>query len=139
MTEEFTGEEALVWAGQLSMYDAYMTGNREQSNANIADDVTLWDSEYGPMIFGLDGLDALRDSRPPAAPTTSVASLDTADPVITVYGDIAVLRHILIVNYDDPARPSDWVRNTAVWKKNGDRWQVVHNHEDVFVTPPDAA
>lgn len=139
MTDEFTGEEALVWAGQLSMYDAYMTGNREQSNANIADDVTLWDSEHGPMIFGLAGLDALRDARPPAAPTTSVSSLDTEDPVITVFGDIALLRHILIVNYDDPNRPSDWVRNTAVWKKNGDRWQVIHNHEDVFVTPPDAA
>ncbi len=113
------------------MYDAYMTGDREKSNANIAAEATMWDSERRDMVFGLDGLEALRDSRPAPDPTTAVASLEAIDPIVTVWGDIALLRHILIVHYADGR--SDYVRNTAVWRRGQDRLQVVHNHEDVFV------
>ncbi|MEY2822804.1 MAG: hypothetical protein RLZZ485_440, partial [Actinomycetota bacterium] len=50
------------------------------------------------------------------------------DPVITIYGDMAVNRHYLKVIYSDA--PSREVRNTGVWKRFPQGWQLVHNHED---------
>ncbi|RBM24347.1 hypothetical protein [Streptomyces sp. PT12] len=71
--------------------------------------------------------------RPPTAPDR-LPRLRAKAPLITVWGATALLRHVLTIEppAPDPART---VRNTSVWRRLGERWLLVHNHEDVIATP----
>jgi ketosteroid isomerase-like protein len=113
------------------MYDAYLTSDRARADSYIADDVTIWDTEHEPLVHGLSGLNALRDSRP-AGSVAAVAGIDVTDPLVDVWGDVALVRHTFSVRFVDPATAPERVRNTAVWRRRDDRWLVVHNHEDVL-------
>jgi ketosteroid isomerase-like protein len=118
------------------MYDAYMASDRARADSFIADDVTLWDTEHEPLVHGLSGLNQLRDSRP-AGSVAAVAGIDvTTEPVIDVFGDIAVVRHTFTVRFTDPGASDERVRNTGVWQRRNGRWLMVHNHEDVLPGPP---
>ena len=125
-------DAAAIWAGVLEMYQGYLTGDRERGNAHIAEDVTLWDTAHEPLVVGLSGLEALRDARPAPAETSRVTAIETGEPVIDVWGDIALCRHTFEVVFADPATPNERVRNTGVWHRRDGRWVVVHNHEDVL-------
>ena len=68
----------------------------------------------------------MRDRRPPGAPP---AAIEASDPVIDVWGDIALVRHLLtVVESGQTTR----VRNTSVWRSQDGEWLCVHNHEDVL-------
>lgn len=132
MTPLANPDAEAIWAAVLDMYDCYLTGDRERSNGHIAPDVTLWDSEHEPLLVGRDALDALRDTRPAPTEQTRVSAIETGEPVIDVWGDVALCRYVFEVVFADPSRPRERVRNTAVWHKRDGRWVVVHNHEDVL-------
>lgn len=117
------------------MYDAYLTSDRARADSYIADDVTLWDTEHEPLVRGLAGLNALRDARPTGS-VAQVAGIDVTDPIVDVWGDIALVRHTFVVRFVDTATAPERVRNTAVWQRRDDRWLVVHNHEDVLPEGP---
>jgi ketosteroid isomerase-like protein len=104
-----------------AIYDAFLAGDRETIDARISPDATLWDAFHEPLLrYG--------DERPPA-PAEHPADLRPSDPVIDVFGDVALVRHLLTVVYED--RPEQRVRNTSVWRRVDGRWMCVHNHEDL--------
>jgi ketosteroid isomerase-like protein len=78
------------------------------------------------LIRGKRELDRLRDRRPPGAPPSAI---EASDPVIDVWGDIALVRHVLSVVEDGRTIR---VRNTSVWRRTNGTWLAVHNHEDVL-------
>ena len=86
------------------------------------------------MLFRL-----ARDRRPAgdraAAAGPAVVGLDAADPVIDVWGDVALARHWVTVRFAGDAAPPQDVRVTTVWRLVDGRWLAVHNHEDVRATP----
>jgi ketosteroid isomerase-like protein len=52
--------------------------------------------------------------------------------VIDVFGDVALVRHVLLVTFPpESGEPSQRIRNTSVWRKLDAGWLCVHNHEDV--------
>jgi ketosteroid isomerase-like protein len=61
--------------------------------------------------------------------------LTAYDHVIDVFGDLALARYWLRVDYHalapDAVHPPALVRNTAVLRRNGTGWLMVHLHEDV--------
>jgi ketosteroid isomerase-like protein len=117
----------LVWAGVNAIYGGFLAGDREAIDRNISPEATMWDSAHEPLIRGRRELDAVRDARPNDGPTPR--SLEARDPVIDVYGDVALLRHVLVATYPDGAE--ERIRNTSVWRRLDGEWQCVHNHEDV--------
>lgn len=118
-----------VWAAVGAIYDGFLAGDRAAIDANIADDATMWDAFHAPLIRGKEELDAVRDARPSEGPRPSELRAD--DPVIDVFGDVAVVRHILTVV--TPGEPEQRVRNTSVWRRDdGGRWLCIHNHEDLL-------
>ncbi|WP_159451368.1 nuclear transport factor 2 family protein [Demequina sp. NBRC 110054] len=137
MSHDETSPAAQITAAIRDMYDAYLAGDRERSNGHIAADVTLWDSVHEDLIRGRAGLDALRDARPDSESNTLVKAIEVTEPVIDVWGDIALARHTFEVVFHDTAEPTERVRNTAVWRRDDGRWRVIHNHEDVLpsITP----
>jgi ketosteroid isomerase-like protein len=87
----------------------------------------MWDSAHEPLVRGKSELDAVRDARPSDGPRPT--DLRATDPMIDVYGDTALVRHVLLVDFADA--PTERIRNTSVWRKVDGRWLCVHNHEDV--------
>jgi ketosteroid isomerase-like protein len=122
-------ESTEVWAAVNAIYAGFLAGDREAIDSHIAADATIWDSAHEPLVRGRDELDAVRDARPANGPRPS--RLDAVDPVIDVFGDTAVVRHVLVITFPDGA-PEQRIRNTSIWRKVDGRWLCVHNHEDVL-------
>lgn len=109
-----------------AIYEGFLAGDRAAIDRNISPDATVWDSEHEPLLRGKADLDAVRDARPADGPKP--VDLVASDPVIDVYGDVGVVRHLLTVRFD--GRPDARIRNTSVWRRVDGRWLCVHNHED---------
>jgi ketosteroid isomerase-like protein len=121
-----TPDERAVWAAVNAVYAGFLAGDRAAVDANISPDATVWDSAHEPLLRGRADLDAVRDSRPSDGPRPT--ALDAVDPVIDVFGDVALVRHVLVVRLPDG---EERIRNTSVWRKADGRWLCIHNHEDV--------
>ena len=90
----------------------------------------MFDSDAMPLIHGKAELDAIRDARPARAATDPIVRIRARAPEVRVWGDTAVLLHVLAVDPGDGGLEQA-VRNTSVWRRGADRWRMVHNHEDV--------
>jgi ketosteroid isomerase-like protein len=116
-------DQRYIWNGVLTIEK-----NRPKIDQFIHEDCTVWDSHERNLAFGLKGLNEVRARRPQDGSGPKVERIDATEPEITIYGDMAVARHYLTVVYADA--PSREIRNTGVWKKFDQGWQLVHNHED---------
>jgi ketosteroid isomerase-like protein len=114
-----------VWAAVNAIYAGFTAGDRAAIDANLSPDATMWDSSHEPLIAGKAELDAVRNARPAGGPTPD---LEARDPVIDVFGDLALVRHVLVARLPDEVVR---IRNTSVWRKQDGRWLCIHNHEDV--------
>jgi ketosteroid isomerase-like protein len=121
-----------IWQAVLDMYQGFLTGDRTRIDGHIADDATVWDSEEPDLAIGKAALDEIRARRPQDDSAPKVADIQASSPVIDVWGDTAVCRHLLTVTFVDGAAPTQHVRNTGVWRRVDGRWLVFHNHEDVL-------
>ena len=124
-------DKAYIWSGVRKMLDSFLAGDRQTADDFIHQDVTLWDSVVPELIIGLEGLNALRDARTVSAGPSSIKEISNENPVIDIYGDIAVVRYDLFVRFKNEA-PDEIIRNSAVWRKFPEGWLVIHNHEDVL-------
>jgi ketosteroid isomerase-like protein len=123
-------EEEAVWAAVQAIYAAFLAGDRAAIDANISPEATIWDSGHEQLVRGREQLDAVRDARPAGGPAP--VALDAQDPVIDVFGEFAVVRHVLVVRFaPDSGLEDERIRNTSVWRKPDGRWLCIHNHEDV--------
>ena len=121
-----TDDERAIWAALNEIYAGFLAGDRARTDRSIDPTATIWDSEEPGLVRGKDELDAVRNRRPPSAPPEELVA---SDPVIDVFGDVAVVRHLLTVVADGRTTR---IRNTSVWRRRDGAWLVVHNHEDVL-------
>jgi ketosteroid isomerase-like protein len=119
-------DAAEVWAAVSAVYAGFLAGDRAAIDANISPDATVWDSAHEPLLRGKAELDAVRDARPAGGPHPT--DLEATDPVIDVIGDLALVRHVLLVH---STSGTERIRNTSVWQRTDGRWRCIHNHEDV--------
>ena len=124
-----------IWAATLDIYDGFLAGDRARIDGHLHPDVTLWDTDEAELIVGLAALGAVRDRRPAVSAAPVVVALDAADPVIDVWGDVALARHWVTVRFADDAAAAQDVRVTTLWRWVDGRWLAVHNHEDVRASP----
>jgi ketosteroid isomerase-like protein len=120
-------DEAAVWARVRAIYDGFLAGDSDAVDTLLHRDVTIWDSAEFGLVRGLGQLRDMRARRNPG--TAAVTRLDATDPVIAVWDDTALVRHVLIVELSDGSQQV--VRNTSVWRRTDGDWLAVHNHEDV--------
>jgi ketosteroid isomerase-like protein len=119
-------DAAEVWAAVNAVYAAFLADDRAAIDVHLSPDATVWDSEHEPLLRGKAELDVARDARPADGPTPT--DLEAVDPVIDVFGDVALVRHVLLVHLPEG---TERIRNTAAWRKVDGRWLCIHNHEDV--------
>jgi len=119
-----------VWAAVNAIYGGFLAGDRGAIDQRIAPEATIWDSAHEPLLRGRQELDAVRDARPEDGPRPS--SLEATEPVIDVFDDVALVRHVLVVGFSPESElKAQRIRNTSVWRKTEGGWLCVHNHEDV--------
>lgn len=124
-------EQERLWAAVNAIYQGFLAGDRDAIDRNISPDATVWDSSHEPLLRGKADLDAVRDARRPE--DASPSSLDAVDPVIDIFGDIGLVRHVLIASFPPGSGGRELrIRNTSVWRRSGERWVCLHNHEDAI-------
>jgi ketosteroid isomerase-like protein len=129
-TRTVDAEAEAVWSAVTSIYAGFLADDRAAVDRHISAGATIWDSAHVPLIRGRRELDAVRDARP--ATGTRPAGLEAVDPVIDVFGEVALVRHVLVVTFPpESGEPEQRIRNTSVWRRTDGRWLCVHNHEDV--------
>ncbi|RSS58603.1 DUF4440 domain-containing protein [Streptomyces sp. WAC01280] len=127
---------ASVWRVITTMYEAYSAGDRARIDACLDPEATVWDSASAGLLFGKPDLDRVRDERPTGGEGPVETGLEPYRQVVDVFGDIAVLRFWLRVEFaPDPSAGElcpELVRNTAVLRRGVEAgWRIVHLHEDV--------
>jgi len=119
----------VIWAAQQEMYAGFEAGTKARTDQHIHETATLWDSGYWDMMRGVEGLEVIRAARPTGPDQPTVESLTALDPVIEVYGEIAIARHNARVVYVEDV-PDKLIRNTGIWRRFDEGWRLIHNHEE---------
>ena len=122
----------IIWGNVRAMLDAFMAKNRVLADSYISEDVTLWDSEERELVHTLVGLNQLRDRRPTDGSGPKLLGIDNIKPVISVHGDFAIARYELHVRTEGGVH-DEYIRNTAIWRRENGEWKCFHNHEDKLV------
>ncbi|MDV9178321.1 DUF4440 domain-containing protein [Streptomyces sp. W16] len=124
-------ELAEVWTVITGMYEGYTAGDRERVDSFLDPEATLWDSATPELICGRTELNRVRDSRPVSEDGPEETGLTAYGEVVDVFGDLAVARYWLRVDYR--AAPPELARITTVLRRDrpDGQWLVVHLHEDI--------
>jgi ketosteroid isomerase-like protein len=130
MDDLMEDDQRAVWTAMTSVYEYFLAGDSATVDTLMHPDVTIWDSAQPDLARGLAQLQALRTRRPTDESAPKVVGIEATDPVIDVWGDIALVRHLLRVRFSLGA--DEIVRNSSVWRRVEGRWLAVHNHEDVL-------
>jgi ketosteroid isomerase-like protein len=120
------GHEA-VWGVVTGMYDAYQRGDRAGIDRFLHPDATIWDSAEPVLITSRARLEEVRDARPGDGPAET--GVRAYDEVVDVWGETALARYLLRVDFAG-ATPPEIVRTTAVLRRTGAGWLIVHVHEN---------
>ncbi|MFD4523824.1 YybH family protein [Streptomyces sp. NPDC058470] len=124
---------AEVWAVITGMYEGYTAGDRERIDSFLDPEATVWDSATPELLCGKTELDRVRESRPTTDGAPAETGLTAYDQVVDVFGDLAVARYWLRVDFR--TAPPQLARNTAVLRRAhpDGHWLVVHLHEDIQI------
>ncbi|GAA2777116.1 MULTISPECIES: nuclear transport factor 2 family protein [Nonomuraea] len=115
-----------VWAVVTGMYDAYTRGDRAGIDRLLHPEATIFDSAAPDLITSRAQLDKVRDARPTDGPAET--GLHAYDEVVDVWGDTALARYLLRVDY--ATGEPEIVRTTTVLRHLDGEWLIVHVHEN---------
>jgi ketosteroid isomerase-like protein len=126
---------AEVWEVITGMYEGYTAGDRERIDSFLDPEATVWDSATPELLCGKTELDRVRDGRPTENGAPAETALTAYDQVVDVFGDLAVARYWLRVDFR--TGPPALARNTALLRRThlDDHWLVIHLHEDIQSAP----
>ncbi|NJK75957.1 MAG: SnoaL-like domain-containing protein [Oscillatoriales cyanobacterium RU_3_3] len=91
--------------------------------------------------FQTKGVDALRHTWEECFPCFPDSfKIETQDLKITVSGDLACAHWLFRFAGMEPDHPAmqTWMRITSICQRNGDKWQIVHEHISVPFDPETA-
>lgn len=132
-TSSFDSDQRAIWDEQKAIYGAFLAGDRGRIDRNIHPSATIWDAMTEKIARGLADLDAIRATRPTGEAKQVTTLLEVRDPLIDVSGDLAVARHVLVVEQTGPdGAARELMRVSQGWRRIEGTWSIIHSHEDLF-------
>lgn len=133
-TSSFDADQLAIWTEQKAIYGGFLAGDASRVDHRIAEEATIWDWETERLSKGHDEFNKVRAARPKGDDIPVAIGLTTDDPVITIFGDLALCRHLVTGRYRMPdASILDRVlRCTLLWRKRDGEWWIMHSHEDII-------
>lgn len=132
MTEQvpetmLTTEQLAPWNVVADVYAAYLDRDQSRLVSAFADECTLWDSANRALRYGRDMKATSTDTKEWRLPL----ALETANPMVEVWGDTALVLHDLAATFED-ASLNEELRVTAVLRLAENGWLIVHHHEELL-------
>jgi ketosteroid isomerase-like protein len=117
-----------VWATVATVYAGFLRGDAGAIDTVLDEQVTIWNHDHAPLLYGPADLDAVRAARVDVPATgPAVTSLTPRDVLVDGAGEVAWCRHLLDVGYADGTGST--ARVTDVLRRSGDGWLICHHHE----------
>lgn len=109
--------------------------NLDQIMAHYAADIVLFDMKPPLALRGKEECRRMWETCLPYMP--SISGMEQQEVSITVSGDLALAHWISRFTGIEPDHPAAqmWLRITAACQREGDRWQIIHEHVSVPFAP----
>ena len=110
---------------------AICTKNLDQIMAHYAPNIVLFDMKPPLALNGIDACRQMWETCLPCMP--AISGTEQRELRITISGDLALAHWISRFTGIEPDHPSAqmWLRLTAACQRNGDEWQIVHEHVSI--------
>ncbi|MFT4307293.1 MAG: TIGR03619 family F420-dependent LLM class oxidoreductase [Microbacterium sp.] len=133
-TSAFDDDQLAIWNEQKAIYAGFLSGRPERVDHRIAHEATIWDWESVRIANGHDAFSIVRANRPRGENVAKAQFMVTEDPIITIFGDVALARHLVTCTYRNPdgTGVAKTMRCTLQWQRRDGEWWIVHSHEDVI-------
>lgn len=135
-TSDFDADQSAIWEEQKGIYAGFLAGDPGRVDRRIAPEATIWDWETVRIAKNHEEFEKVRAARPTGDDVPQAISMTTEDPIITVFGDLALCRHLVTPVYrsSDGSTKAQTLRCTLLWRKKDGEWWIVHSHEDVIAS-----
>lgn len=133
-TSTFDDDQLSIWNEQKAIYAAFLVGDAKRVDRRIAPEATIWDWETERIPKSHAEFDKVRARRPKGDHVPTPISMTTDDPVITIFGDLALCRHLVTCTYRQPdgSLIGRTLRCTLQWQRKSGEWWIIHSHEDII-------
>jgi uncharacterized protein (TIGR02246 family) len=124
-----TPSHAEIAALIRGMYRAFADGDPAGIEAALHPDATVWDVFTPQLIRGRAEREAFHAADQAQKNARGRLSFTVSEPLVDVWGDVAVARYELDFRYEPPNATAGRVRITDVLGQVDGRWRIVHHHE----------
>ena len=121
-----------------SIFDAFAAHESGVIEQHMDPDATVWDVFTPQLIRGPEEREKFHADDQAQMQARGPLTLNIDDPVIDVWGDMAIARYYLNFSYEPPNATDGEIRITDVFCRRDDLWVIVHHHEGMVPTgvPP---
>jgi ketosteroid isomerase-like protein len=123
------------------MFAAFGAHDPAGVEAALDPDCTIWDVFVPGLIVGPEARRAFHEADRMQSVARGPLRMERSDPLISVWGDIALARYVLSFEYAPPNAVSGDVRISTLFRRHSGAWRIVHHHEGLApagVTLPDS-
>lgn len=131
MTSPRADEAAAAAIKQVidTMFRDFMEHRPEDVEAALHEDCTVWDVFVPQLIQGKENRVRYHAADQAQSQARGPLTMNIEEPVISVWGDIALARYYLHFDYEPPNPVKGSVRISSLFRHQDGRWQIVHHHE----------
>ena len=136
MSDIFDDDGQDIAALIRGIYQAFAEGRLAAIEEALAQECTVWDVFTPELIRGRGERARFHAADQAQMRARGPLRWQLGEPLVDVWGDVAVARYVLDFEYQPPRALAGSVRVTDVLRRLEGRWLIVHHHEGVVPSGP---
>jgi ketosteroid isomerase-like protein len=129
-------DEAAIADLIRGLYQAFADGRPDSIEEALAAGCTVWDVFTPELIRGREERARFHAADQEQMRARGPLSWHLREPLVDVWGDVAIARYVLDFEYRPPRAFAGSVRITDVLRRLDGRWLIVHHHEGLVPSGP---
>jgi ketosteroid isomerase-like protein len=122
-------ETAAVVRTIHGIFEDFAAHRPERIEAALDPNCTIWDVFLPELIVGQAERERYHAADQDQMQARGALNYQITEPLVDIWGDVALARYYLSFTYAPPNPTSGRVRISSVLRRDGDVWRVVHHHE----------